>query len=83
MKKNMFKVAFVAAIAMVYGINVFNSRKQEGFSNVNLANLEALASYVPAVKDCATYCTPDDRYTCYIDWGNDAELITCSNKRKK
>ena len=43
MKKNMFKVAFVAAIAMVSGINVFNAQKSELLSDVALANVEALA----------------------------------------
>lgn len=43
MKKNMFKVAFVAAIAMVCGINVLHSQKCETLSEVTLANVEALA----------------------------------------
>jgi len=37
------KVAFVAAIAMVSGINVFNAQKSETLSDVALANVEALA----------------------------------------
>ena len=44
MKKNILKVAFVAAIALVSGINVFNSHKTENLSDVVLANVEALAS---------------------------------------
>ena len=44
MKKNILKVAFVAAIALVSGINVFNSHKTENSSDVVLANVEALAS---------------------------------------
>ena len=83
MKKQLIKVAFVAAIAMACGLNVFNSQKSETLSEVALANVEALADKVPSAKDCETYCQPDDRYTCYVDWGNDVELITCSNKRKK
>ena len=43
MKKNILKVAFVAAIALVSGINVFNSQKTENLSDVVLANVEALA----------------------------------------
>lgn len=31
MKKNILKVAFVAAIAMVSGINVFNAQKSDVF----------------------------------------------------
>ena len=43
MKNNMVKVAFVAAIAIVSGINVFNAYKTETLSDVVLANVEALA----------------------------------------
>ena len=43
MKKIIIKVAFVAAIAMVGGINVFNAQKTEALSDVALANVEALA----------------------------------------
>ena len=43
MKKNILKVAFVAAIALVSGINVFNAHKTETLSDVALANVEALA----------------------------------------
>ena len=43
MKCKLFKIAFVVAIAMVAGINVFNAQKSESFSDVALANVEALA----------------------------------------
>ena len=43
MYKKVMKVAFVAAIAMVGGINVFNAQKLEVLSDVALANVEALA----------------------------------------
>lgn len=43
MKKNMIKAAFVAAIAMVSGFNVFNALKSETLSDIALANVEALA----------------------------------------
>ena len=39
----MIKVAFVAAIAVVCGVNVFNAQKSEVLSEVALANVEALA----------------------------------------
>ena len=53
MKKNMFKVAIVAAIAMVCGINVFNAQKSEALSEVVLANVEALADFqmIPVLCD--------------------------------
>ena len=43
MKKNILKVAFVAAIALVSGVNVFNAQKTETLSDVALANVEDLA----------------------------------------
>lgn len=43
MKTNILKAAFVVAIAMVGGINVFNAQKPEVLSDVALANVEALA----------------------------------------
>lgn len=46
------KVAFVAAIAMVSGISVFNSQKSEVLSDVAAANVEALAAFVVNHTDC-------------------------------
>ena len=43
MNKKVLKVAFVAAIAMVSAINVFNAQKTEMLSDVALAHVEALA----------------------------------------
>lgn len=44
MKKNTLKVAFVAAIAIASGINVFNAQKSDVLSDIALANVEALAN---------------------------------------
>ena len=44
MKSKFLKIAFVIAITMVAGINVFNAQKSEALSDVGLANVEALAS---------------------------------------
>ena len=46
MNKKVLKVAFVAAIAMVSGINVFNAQQSEVLSDVALSNVEALAYHV-------------------------------------
>ncbi len=46
MKKNILKIAFVVAIAIVSGINVFNAQKSNVLSDIALANVEALAYYV-------------------------------------
>lgn len=43
MNKKVMKAVFVAAIAMVSGINVFNAQKSEVLSDVALSNVEALA----------------------------------------
>ena len=43
MNKKILKAAFIAAIAMVSGMNVFNAQKSEVLSDVVLANVEALA----------------------------------------
>ena len=46
MKKQLIKVAFVAAIAVACGLNVFNAQNFESLSEVALANVEALAEKV-------------------------------------
>lgn len=43
MNKKVLKVAFVAAIALVSGINVFNAQKSVPLSDIAMANVEALA----------------------------------------
>ena len=43
MNKRLMKVAFVAVIALIGGINVFNAKKSDVFSDIALANVEALA----------------------------------------
>ena len=45
MKVKLFKSVFVIAIAMLGGINVFNTQKKETWSDVAMANVEALADY--------------------------------------
>ena len=63
MIKKVLKVAFVVAIAMVAGINVFNAQKPEALSDVAMENVEALAGdengYVdlPCVYLKDEYCT--------------------------
>ena len=43
MKKKESIVAFIAVIAMVSGINVFNVQKSDVLSDIAMANVEALA----------------------------------------
>ena len=67
MNKKVLKAAFVVAIAMVSGINVFNAQKTEALSDVALANVEALAD------------TENDKHiTCYSGSGS-SFLCKCSS----
>ena len=72
MKTNLLKVAFVAAIALVGGVNVFNAQKANNLSDIILANVEALASNARWCPDCGT-CT-GEFWICesdYEGWWND------------
>lgn len=51
----MFKVAFVAAIAMVCGVSFMNSQKSETLSEVALANVEALADFQMNSELCIVF----------------------------
>ena len=53
MKRKFFKVASVAAITVVCGINVFNAQKSEALSDVALANVEALAQGETGKGNCS------------------------------
>ena len=65
MNKKVLKVAFVAAIALAGGINVFNAQKSETLSDVALANVEALAVEEYDVEDLDAACAWYDSTTCY------------------
>ena len=43
MKKNMMKVALVAVVGLIAGINVFNVHKSVNLSDIAMENVEALA----------------------------------------
>ena len=66
MNKKVLKVAFVAAIALVSGINVFNAQKSEGLSEIVSANLEALANNARWCPDCGE-CT-GEYWVCESDY---------------
>ena len=79
MKKNILKVAFVAAIAMATGIQVFNAQKSEALSEVAMANVEALATpryEIPEREDCEPYGDLCSMIVIYPDgdWGEDIVL---------
>ena len=91
MRKKFIRAAFVAAIAMVCGINVFNAQKSETLSEIALANVEALAELeadkpsIPGTNttDCAIYCEIDCRYDCIIVYSGNVQNTTCEGYRKK
>ena len=70
MKTNLLKVAFVAAIALVSGINVFNAQKSAALSNVALANVEALANPESGNSLC-----PYKGYGCQVNYDNGSSII--------
>ena len=43
MKKNLIKMMLVAVVVIASGVNIYNSQKKSGISDVVLANVEALA----------------------------------------
>lgn len=65
MKSNLFKIAFVAAIAMIGGVNVFNAQKPIVLSDIAMANVEALAQSENGGMDC-NYRREEDKCTIYV-----------------
>ena len=78
----MFKIAFVVAIAMVASINVFDAKKSEVFSDIALANVEALAEGEGS-KECRLMRVQDD-YGCVFHVcvaGGTGDICTCGDQR--
>jgi hypothetical protein len=63
MKRKVMTTAFVVAIAIVSGINVFNAQKTEVLSDVALANVEALADDENR-KPCEDVCFYYEGWKC-------------------
>lgn len=81
MKKKLISAAFVVAITLTAGYNVYTSQNKEALSDLALDNVEALAGGEASPNDCTTYCRTDYRYTCFINWNDGSELITCIGYR--
>jgi hypothetical protein len=76
MKKNIIKVAFVAAFALIAGYNVYSSQKTDMMSDLALANVEALAScewtgwigeyryHIDLINYCHWTCTSGGYFQC-------------------
>ena len=43
MKKNLIKMMLAAVVVVASGVNIYNSQKENGMSDVVLANVDALA----------------------------------------
>ena len=69
MKRKFVKVVFVAAIAMVSGINVLNAQKVIDLSDIALINVEALADdeYSQSIWERYEY-TLDNGTTAFNCW---------------
>ena len=76
MNKKVLKVAFVAVIAMVSGINVFNAQKSEVLSDIVLANVEALAQSENG--NVKLPCVRNDDYCVYT-----VELVSGEKQERK
>lgn len=56
MKKKLISAAFVVAIALTAGYNVYNSQNKEALSDLALDNVEALASGEGGGMGCSDAC---------------------------
>ena len=74
MKTKFIKVAFIAAITVVCGVNVCNVEQTEALSDVALANVEALASDEGGGLDC-NYLRDEGTCTIYVGIGGSIELF--------
>ena len=61
MKNNVLKLMFAAALAMVAVYNVYSSLQENAMTELELANVEALASGEGKVT-----CEPDKGDTCLV-----------------
>lgn len=75
MKKNFIKVTFVAAIAMVCGIQVFNTQKSETLSEIALANVEALADKTPEIWIGLPCMEAPDNYCLYMSTDSNEAIV--------
>ena len=85
MKRKVMTTAFVVAIAIVSGINVFNAQKPAVLSDVAMENVEALAAgeVIPGytgpaeLYDCPLWLTGDGVF-CKSENERPCSVITCN-----
>lgn len=83
MRKKIFGIALMAAIAVTAGWNISQNENQVKLSDLALNNVEALASDESDSSDCRSYCSSDYRYSCIIDYGGGSHAISCPQMRRK
>lgn len=83
MKKNILKLVFASAFALVAGYSVYASQKKVEMSDLAMANVEALASGEGSSQDCEIYCYYCPGWDCIISWGPGIDGVTCQNHRKR
>ena len=77
MKKNLIKMMLVAIVVVASGVNIYNSQKESGISDVVLANVDALAEsecgyvlsgpmnyHITYLWICSWRCTPGGVWQC-------------------
>ena len=79
MNKKLMKVAFVAVIALVGGINVFNAQKSQVLSDVALANVEALADIEENITGTKYGNESGTRFCCCPGSTRNCGASTCAN----
>lgn len=80
MKKLIFCVAVIALAGSIFGLTRIN--QNEGFSDIQLANIEALAGGEDNSDWCASYCTMDFYYRCWLELST-GRTIWCDNMTLK
>ncbi|MBR6589503.1 MAG: hypothetical protein IKK67_03420 [Bacteroidaceae bacterium] len=87
MKKKILSAMFAVAIMAVAGFNVYMNQTKSNFSELALANIEALAndeSSTGTLDDCNKLCVTDYNCHCHITYpGTDIEGIMCYYMRAK
>ena len=81
MKKNLIKMMLAAIVVVASGVNIYNSQKESGMSDIVLANVDALASDDEIIikKKEVYYPQPGDSnygtVKC-VCWG-DGDIVCC------
>lgn len=81
--KRIMIIAVIAIIAMAAGWNFNQSKNEVEFSDLALANVEALASGEGSSEDCNNYCTTDNLHNCKLTYHLTGETHICPRMTPK